>query len=64
MNVPSQKKVRQVVQKQGETLNQQIIPVVNGLLSERKNLLARLDALEAFCGRSCWQRLTWLVLGR
>ena len=71
MNIVSARRVRQVVQKQGTALQEQIIPAVQGLAQNDKLTRQRLDSHEqrldmgeAFEMRTFWQRWRWLVTGR
>ncbi len=71
MNTVSARHVRQVVNKQGQALQDQVIPAIQGLAQNDKvtrqrldSHERRLDSHEAFEMRTLWERLRWVVTGR
>lgn len=63
MNTPSQRRVRQVVQKQGQVM-EQVIPALNSVLNSTKAHGQRVAALEALSQRPLLGRFKWLLTGK
>jgi len=61
--IPSQRRVRQAVQKHGQVI-EQAIPMINALMKVVPEMQPRLEAVEAFTRKSFWQRLRWVLVGR
>lgn len=66
----SNRKVRQVVQKQGSAL-EQVLPALQGVIHNEsltrgrvQTLTERVDVLDGLAARGFWGRLRWLVTGR
>ena len=45
-------------------IREALVPAVQGLEHNDQVTRARLDVLEGFLGRSLWQRLRWVLMGR